>query len=257
LLRPADESAKPADYIGREHVHGEWLWSLVVGVTLAVGGWVGLRRFGKGERAWLGAVALPALLFLVNGVVVGMTGVRANRYMLDFHPALLLTTLALMAVALGAGERGPARLLGWCVALIIPLAAAFNVLASMQVHGFVRTAPESYATLARIADRIVWPFLWNERAAVGDRQINLRWPCRTGLRGSRWFPPVRWISRIFFGSNTTVPKRARFIFQHGEYGDANGEWFDYESGQRARVEISGGLLLPGVAHPWMETERRK
>jgi hypothetical protein len=253
FVAPADESAKPADYIGREHVHGEWLWTLIFGVALGSGGWVALRRRGADARVWCGALMLPALAFIVNGIVVGMTGVRSNRYMLDFHPALVLSTLALIALALDAAGRGrAARLLGWCVALLIPMASAFNVLASMQVHGFfVRTAPQSYATLASLADRIVWPALLTERAAVGDRQINLRWPA--GVNGS-WREPLLSSGTMDFTDILWIeydgPKRARFIFQHGEYGDAQGEWFDYESGKRARVEISGALLLPGVAHPW-------
>lgn len=253
FVAPADESGKPADYIGREHVHGEWLWALIFGVALVSGGWVALRRRGADLRVWSGALMLPALAFIVNGIVVGMTGVRANRYMLDFHPALVLTTLALIALALDVDRRGrAARLLGWCVALLIPLASGFNVLASMQVHGFfVRTAPQSYATLASLADRVVWPALLTERAAVGDRQINLRWPA--GVNGS-WREPLLSTGTMDFTDILWIeydgPKRARFIFQHGEYGDAKGEWFDYESGKRARLEISGALLLPGVAHPW-------
>ena len=107
FVAPADESAKPADYIGREHVHGEWLWTLIFGVALVSGGWVALRRRGADARVWCGALMLPALAFIVNGIVVGMTGVRSNRYMLDFHPALVLTTLALIALALDAAGARP------------------------------------------------------------------------------------------------------------------------------------------------------
>jgi hypothetical protein len=253
FVAPADEGTKPADYIGREHVHGEWVWTLLAGVTLAVGLREAWRSRAAREHAWLGGLALPALLFAVNGLVVGMTGVRANRYMLDFHPALVLATLVLLARGLGAGGREPAgRLVGWCAALLVPAAAGFNVLASMQVHGFFeRTAPRSFATLATLADRVVWPALWTEHAAVGDRQLNVRWPA--GVNGS-WREPLLSAGTMDFADILWVeydgPKRARFIFQHGEYGDAAGEWFDYESGARARVEISGALLLPGVTHPW-------
>ncbi len=252
FVAPGVEADRPADYLGREHAHGEWVWMAVAGLAGLMAGWVRFRR-EKTTVSNLWILIGPLLaLFLVNGVVVGLTGVRANRYMLDFHPALVLATLLLLAT--GAEMRDwLTRLLAALAAAGIAAATVFNVFASLQAQGFFATNnPISYATISAAADRVVWPWLRGEAEVLGDRRLSLRWPARIEGRlreplvsaGTPGLSDVVWLDYDRDG------QRARFVYQHAEYGEAVGEWFDYEPGGDATVEVSGALLLPGTAHPW-------
>ena len=45
-------------------------------------------------------------------------------------------------------------------------------------------------------------------------------------------------------------RRARFVYQHWEYGSANGAWFDLNPGAAATVLVSGAFLLPPAHQAW-------
>jgi hypothetical protein len=247
---PAEEGAKPSDYVGREQVHGQWPWTLVV-VLAALASIAAEERRDQNIRRWLGVWALAVLLFTVNALVVAMTGVRSNRYMVDFHPALVLATLVAVSARL-EGRGVWKRLLGFGFGALVLLAAIFNVLGSLQVHDFFRsTDPITYTRLSAWADGVVWPWLRGEAAAVGDCSVEVQWP--TGNRGARREP--------FFATGTNDFRdvifidfdgvgRSRFVYQHGEFGDLAGDWFKVTPGAKVTVKLGGALLLPGVVHPW-------
>ncbi len=247
FVAPAEEGLKPKDYVGREHVHGQWPWTLVAAVAAGCA----LALWGRRGGEWGGVWALAVLVFGVNLVVVGLTGVRSNRYMLDFHPALVLATLVPLGVALAQRGRW-SRALGVVVALLVPAAALFNVLGSLQVHGFfASTSPAVYARMAARADGWVWPWLRGEQAGVGGREVELRWPSgNRGLRREPFFAAGTKDFRDFIFVEFDGEGRVRFVFQHGEFGELTGDWFPFVAGAAAQVRVDGGPLLPGVAHPW-------
>ncbi len=248
FVAPAAEGPKPDDYIGREHVHGEWLWALTAAVALAGAAWAVRRGRGPQRPGLLGALALPAVLFGANLLVTASTGVRANRYMLDFHPALVLLTVGLLGCAVAApGAAG--RLVRAAAAAGVVLAVAFNLLASVQAQGFYRLSdPEGYRRLARATDNVV-ARLAPDR--VGDREARIVWPGPGGgwrrepllSAGSMDFEDILWLE--FNGEG-----RVRLLYEHGEYGSAVGAWFDYAPGMESSVRVGGALLLPPVTHPW-------
>lgn len=253
FVAQADEGAKPSDYIGREHAHGEWLWSLVfvAAVSGAMAAWK-RRRGDGGAEGWLKLLLLPVVWFGVSGLVVGLTGVRSNRYMLDFHPALVLATLGAMAAGLVGLDGWRRWALGLLAAVLLPAAILFNVLASLGSHRFFQgTAPVTYARLATWADGVAWPLLraWGE--PVGDREVSFYWPAKGG-RGGREIllttGTMDFRDTIFLDYDRR--ERVRLIAQHGEYGEVAGEWFDYAAAKRSTLRISGSLLLPGTGHPW-------
>ena len=253
FVAPAEEGSKPFDYIGREHVHGEWLWTLVLVIICFA---LVLMRFcGKFKNlkiSWA-IIGLPFLLFLINGIVLGLTGVRANRYMLDFHPALVLVTLVLMGILiLELRNLGKLRWLSWLLASIVFAAVFFNMLSSMQMQGFYAlNSPASYERLANFFDRIVWPVLWSEQNEVGSKEVKLRWPA--GVKGLVREPLLSAGTKDFYDiiwMDYDGDSRARIAYRHGEYSEVLGRWFDYKSGERAKVLVEGALLLPAVSHPW-------
>ncbi len=248
-LTPAEEPPKPVDYVGRESAHGEWVWSVVL---LAAG--VLLFRAALKRRPGLRQIVsltMPvAVWFAVNLLVTGLTGVRSNRYMVDFHPAAVLGTLAVLGVVLHA--RGwPDRLARGLMMFGLVTACLFNALASMQVHDwFASTAPGSFQRLARIADGSLWRVAPGIFSGVGDREVEVRWPGWGVVEasplvsaGPGGFDDGIWIHPDGAG-------RARFIFQHWDFAETTGPWFAIDPGQPARLRISGAFLLPPAGHPW-------
>ncbi|MBI5426134.1 MAG: hypothetical protein HZA32_18835 [Opitutae bacterium] len=247
FLAPAEEPPKPVDYIGREHVHGEFAWVLVAALA-AVSALAARRWRALGEFA---LAALPvAVWFGGNLLVTSLTGVRANRYMLDFHPALVWLTLGVCGLAF-VERRTALRVLAAGSGLFVLGAALFNVLASMQVHGFFATTDQArYRETASRADAFVARLAPGLFKNVGDQTAELQWPAEgAGGRhpllsaGATGFDDGVWVD--FDGG-----RRARFVYQHWEYGTAAGEWFDFQPGARSRVRVTGAFLLPPVRHAW-------
>jgi putative flippase GtrA len=249
-VAPAPESIKPDDYVGRESAHGEWVW-LPLAIA-AFGAWMGMSagraRPGLREAKWI--VGLPMAVFAVNFIVTASAGVRANRYMLDFHPMLVLAVLAVLGMGL-AGAGRLARLGSLAAGAAILVAVAFNVLGSMQAQGFFQfTDPIAYSRVAAAADHVVWPLLRAE-PTVGDRIARLRWPPHPrggalepiGAAGTPGYDDVLWVE---YGAGN----KARFVYQYWEYGRASGRWFAIEPGKVSEVRVSGAFLLPPPGHPW-------
>lgn len=248
FVTPAQESKKPVDYVGFEQTHGEWPWLPVVlaGIVMSAVAW----RRGRKEEGWGWVLSLMLGWFGVNFLITGLTGVRANRYMVDFHPALVLAGLLLLGVHLaGAGWwRRSMRAVTGAMLVIVVL---FNALASMQVHGwFAATDPLAFKALAAAADRIVWRAMPALFAGVGDREAEFHWP-KPGQSGR--FPLI---SAGTSGTDDGIwldddgGGRVRFVYQHWEYGTAEGAWFEKGPNPVARIRLSGGFLLPPVVHPW-------
>lgn len=256
FVAPAEEGPKPTDYIGREHVHGEWIWTLVlvVLVVIALVFYMKNQRF-RTHRNWILIFGLPLVLFFVNGTILGLSGVRSNRYMLDFHPALVLGTLVLYAAVISMLIQWGRQL--WLLYIVVSLilcSIIFNIFASMQVHGFYAVnSPISYDRMAHFFDRLMWPLMYSEHSEVGDKELKLRWPAgvngfvREPLLsiGTKDFYDILWI-------DYDGPNRARFVYRHGEYSEVLGRWFNYNASERAKVLVSGAFLLPSISHPWYD-----
>lgn len=237
---PPDEGIKPVDYIGRESVHGQWLWFAAAVI-------VAPAMFFAGRRNLIWIVPMT-LWFGGNLLVTGLLGVRANRYMLDFHPALVGLVL------FGAGwltANRPRRL--WLLSLVgvILLATVFNVLASFQVHGFFsRSDPVGYERLGCVADRVVWrvaPWIFKQ---AGDWEAGLRWP----PAGEGGVLPLLTVGVPEFQNRLWVRLdghgRGAFEFYHRDYGSVRGNEFAYKPGAEVRFRMSGAFLLPPVWHDW-------
>ena len=247
FVGPGPEPAKPVDYIGREEAHGQWVWWLV----LLAGGAAAVGRPGRGRGRDLVWVLAPVgVWFGVNLLVTGLTGVRANRYMLDFHPALVWLTLAGLGVATLADEtwrRWLRRLAGAGVVA----AVLFNLFVSLQVHGWLEEkSPLVFAALARRADAVVAAVAPGLFAGVGDRVVDVTWPAADAT--GRWplvsAGPAGQDDGIWLDS--AGGGRVRFVYQHGEFGTAEGPWFDVSPGGRGAVRIGGAFLLPPAHHAW-------
>lgn len=246
FVSPPGETLKPADYVGRESLHGEWMWLWVI-VPVLPFLWRSVRR-ATGPAL---VVLFPmGLWFAGNFLVTGAAGVRANRYMLDFHPALVALTLGGFALAVAGATKGAWRR----SLLLVPLVGAaicFNVLASFEVHGFFEKMDRPrFEQLAKVTNRVIFRLLPGLYDEVGDRAADIEWPAagRGGVSpllstGSMGDDDALWLELDGYS-------QARLIYQHGEYGMMDGPWFAYRPGAAAHVRVSGAFLLPPVHHDW-------
>ncbi|MEI6107478.1 MAG: hypothetical protein WCR49_10745, partial [Opitutae bacterium] len=249
FVSPAEEPAKPADYVGREQAHGEWIWGLLTLLAVFMFARAWWKR-SPGSRRSLTLVAPVGAWFAVNLLVTCLTGVRANRYMVDFHPALVLGSLLIFGVGLSA----PGRVVRWvrgAAVIGMMVAVCFNILASMQVHDwFSKTAPGDFRKLAHIADGTLWRLAPWILDGVGDREIEVHWPASDVpgpsvliSAGPGGFDDGIWVE-------TDGGSNARFIYQHWDYGETASPWFPIDRSRSSLVRFSGAFLLPPPTHAW-------
>ena len=236
----------PASYA--EQVHGQFFWLPLLGLA-GVAGWSVSRR--QGWRSAEVLVLLPAVAWLAGALtVVGLAPVHSNRYQLDFHPVLAALVVTGLGVWLQARRAGKLALV---VLGVSGLIAVFNVCTSFQVHGFFQERfPRQFAALARVADRAVWPLHELAGARLGGLELVVKFPA--GIPGT--IEPL-----LVAGGGTemdallvkyTTPGRARLVFDHLGYGEAESEEFNLEAGRARWLKIHLGTLYPPPWHPWYD-----
>ena len=231
-----------------EEVHGQFLTLPLFGLAagLAVArirrqGWnTDLAIIITGALVWAGCALL----------VVAMAPPHSNRYQLDFHPVFLV--LALFGT-LALWERERSRWLAGAGLVWLLLVAGHNVLASFHAHGFFRGShPESYETLARTCDKLVWPLQRLLQSRPGAREVAVRFA--DSAPGS--LQPLLIAGR---GRETdalliryVAPGRGRLVFDHAGHGRIEGEDFDLHPGRVRWLHIRTGTLYPPEGHPWYD-----
>jgi hypothetical protein len=249
FFSPGLEGARPPGYIGVEYADGQW-WFLPWLVVLPVLGGIFWRRL-RCVQPLAVIVGVIALWFAANFALVASVSARANRYMLDFHPALvLLVGLALLA---WSGRGGGWRFAVGAGAVSVITAAFVNVMESLQVHEFFRQGnPAKYAAIERVANRLVWPLHRVTSPALGPIEWVVTFPnVPAGTREPLvcTSAPMLTNTLSFF---TLGPGRARLEFDHESHGGARGPEFTFEPGRPYDLKIWLGSLLPPVGHPWFD-----
>ena len=252
FFSPGPAGSPPAGYWGVEQAHGQF-FHLPFIIALLAAGAVSIRR-RRALPTGLGmAVMMTTVWFAVNFAIVASFGVRTNRYMLDFHPALLaLTGMMLLAGAQAAAAgwrwlaRGGAAWLG--------VICAYNVFISLQVHTFFQeNNPAAYAALGRICDRLGWPLQRMSGSKPGPIELEVTFP--DGHPGR--FEPLVVAGTADYSDVVLVeytrPGFARLVLDHQPYGRMSGGEFALEPGRIRRLSVHLGTLLPPAWHPWWGT----
>lgn len=237
----------PGSY--QEQVHGQFyflVWSVAIALLLLVRG--RLRSTALGLRPILALAALWACTALG---FVALAWPHANRYMLDFQPVLL--AVGVVGLWFLAGETGSWRWLTRMIAGGGVFLIGFNLCTSLHVHGFFKGAqPETYERLARTADRIAWPLHRLVGARLGGLELAVRFPA--GEPGA--IEPL-----LVAGGGTdldaltvrhTTPGRARLVFTHLGYGEAESDEFDLQPGRVRWLKVQLGTLYPPPWHAWYD-----
>lgn len=234
----------------QEQVHGQ-LYVVPLLLLALARGIVAWRRPGGGRRELRLIVAVAGVWAGVSMVFVAMAWAHANRYLLDFHPVLLvLMLLGLFACAEDTPRwRWAGRVaLGWGALVVV-----FNVCTSFHVHGFFKeTWPAHYERIARVADRRVWSIHQWAAPRLGGLEVVVKFPAGT---------PGTLEPLLVAGGGAdmdglliryTAPGRGRIVFQHLNHGGAESDDFDLQPGRARWLKIHLGTLYPPPWHPWYD-----
>ena len=250
FISPGAEGARPAGYWGVEHVHAQFF--AVAFAVLALVAVRVARRRRETAPALGGLLGVLGAWFLVNGLVVCLTGVRADRYLIDFEPALVLGA-AIGALALGARPGWSGRLTRAATVAVLLFASFYNAMASLQLHEFFRLAnPLTYRRVARLFDYPAW---WWERLA-GDASGPLRLQVVFPARPRQQFEPLVATGTPWFSDTIYVhyfePGRVNFGFDHTQYRNDAGAPVAVVPGRPYALEVSMGSLYPPEESPYYD-----
>ena len=248
FVSPAVEGVRPQGYFGIEHAHGEWIFlpfflSVVVPATA-----LALRRRRLSGFAMV--FGILALWFIGNLVFLCCIGVRSNRYMLGFHPALAFGS-ALAVIALGEmrGLRGAClRFVGiaWVLAALV-----FNLGASFETQRFFRDFyPNSFDRLSTITNRVAWPIQARFGSPPGAQRVEVTFP--KGMPGKYEVLLATGTTNFADGVLLVYDSESsgHFVLYHSNLGSIDGDTFAFVPGRRYTMDLSLGMLFPPPGHPW-------
>ena len=251
----AVEKSRPPGYIGIEPLHGQFfclLWVGALGLVVTMARWRSGAR--DPERRMVAAILLG--WFAVNFLLLACTSVRANRYLLDFHPALVLLGCLLL---LEASSLPPAFLRRAALALGlagVAVIAAFNAGISVETMSYMRRInPAGYARLERACNRLVWPLFRLTSPHFGPRVFQVAFPAAPP--GS--FEPLVSAGPPLDGVALVVhylePGRAQLLLANNQIssdltGGSHGPPFAFQPGKLHRMTVDLGAFYPPIGHPW-------
>ena len=249
------EGVRPPGYIGVEPLHGQFFCLLWFGVlALAV---TASRRPRRARDPHRGTVALIlGAWFVANFLLLACTSARANRYLLDFHPALVLAGGALLLEASALPSRSLRHAATGVGLAGVAVLAAFNAGISIETMGRMRAInPEGYARLERAANRLVWPVFRLTAPRFGPRAFQIVFP--SAPPGT--FEPLLTVGPPLNAASLLVhylaPGRAELVLgdeltSDNAIGGSRGPAFDTTTGGSRQLRVDLGALYPPVGHPW-------
>jgi hypothetical protein len=247
FVGPAAEGARPAGYYGVEEMHGQFFFLPValLAATLAVVG----PRSPALRRLWLLA-GTAALAAGANLLLVAASGVRSNRYMLDFHPLWLVVALLPLMVAAGDPRRS-VRVMAWLGAAAAGALAVYNVFVSFHADGALRLRDlRAHEVLESRLNRAAAPLQRWLGATPGPQHWRIKFPPGTPGRVEPLLSAGVASAYDALLVEYLEPGRARLLFQHYPHGFVAGPPFAYTPGRTVDLTFSLGTLFPPSGHPW-------
>jgi hypothetical protein len=248
---PIEAAARPAQYYGYELIHGQWLvLPLVFGTAALLV--LALRKAKLPGPSLLRFSAGAGLAFLATCLTMLSFGFRANRYVVDFQPMLVIAIVlgaAASRTALMHAAPFAARWLGRLFVIGAIALSAFNYAVGMQwMDHLANTRPQTFAALAPPGN---WPALILARLGLIDFG-----PVRFHIR----FRPVP-VNRedevlhigtsgyeTFLRAALQPPNHLEFILENGvEVLRSPPLALDFA--RDYEVELSAGMLYPTPDHP--------
>jgi len=247
---PCRASFGPAGYQTGETIHGQFptflLFAYVAASAIAMSGRTQVRRQ---------AAYLSVLGFMFVSVLLGLSvfAIRADRYMVDFQPALLLGIVLLAGmVATGLVGRRFAGIWGWGFAALALLAAAFNFLAGIQEFDTFRNLrPSTFMAMEAVGNV---PSGWLGRLGIlhyGPVEMKVQFPAI--VAGAAAEPLLALgtpeISDALYVNEYPV-NLIQFMGEHLGYPEPRSDLIQMTPGRTYTVTLEMGALYPPLNHPF-------
>lgn len=236
-------------YAGQENMYGVLVTLPVLWALFPL--WRAIKS-GAPARPWLTWARCAGVLVLGNFALLLMLMGGANRYQLDYTPAL--TVLAVLGcwqldASLAGWRRGLLRG-AWLLALAVTV--GFNLLVSVQHNELLKYHnPATYAKLARAANGLVEPLTGAGRRS-GPLRIEFTLPReRTGklepLVVTGWSFRADFIY-VFYKDDRHI----QIGFEHTSYGGPMSEPIKVDYDLPHVLEVEMGSLYPPAEHPYFD-----
>lgn len=248
FVAPGPEAPRPPGYFGVEEAHGQ-LVLIPLFALAALAGWAGHReRTRAGPWGWI--VLASGSAMLANFALVAASGVRTNRYMMDFQPTLVVLVIAVLHLA-AVDPRRWLRRLSLGATGLLALACTYNILVSFHAgQRFLLLDPAGYSAIERRVNALVEP----ARQLFGPEPGEQRWQVTFPETITHRLEPLL-VTGSIVGHDALYlmfleKGKARLYFEHTPHGMIPGPEFTYVPGATAELILRIGTLYPPLHHPW-------
>jgi len=254
-ILPINASVRPSDYYGYERIHGQWLVMVLFIICLAGLFWAKRSRIKMPRNLKL---ALLSIIFTHVSVFLALLtfGFRANRYVSDFQPALILAltiTCGFIATHLKFKAKwlDRSKLLIFCI-LAISI-SVYNYLAGIQwMDRLANTRPNIYNKISFYGN---YPSHWLYQLGLihyGPCQFEITFPEKENA-GHEFVLSTgtdTYTDTIYSIRHST--SMAIFSLQHYGHVSLNTSPFVIKPGNKQLIKLESGSLYPPPSHPYFK-----
>jgi len=253
FILPINASLRPSDYYGYERIHGQWLVMVLFIISFTGFLWAIRSKLAMPRNLKL---ALSSIIFTHASVFLALLtfGFRANRYVSDFQPALILALTIYYGFIITHLKCTPkwldkSKLIIFCIIAIS--ISVFNYLAGIQwMDRLANTRPYIYNKISYYAN---YPSYWLYKLG-----INHYGPCQFEIT----FPEKEYAGHEFLMSTGTdtytdtiysirhSADMAIFSFQHYGNTSLNSNPFKIKPRSKQLIRLESGSLYPPSSHPY-------
>jgi hypothetical protein len=250
---PINASNRPIDYYGYERIHGQWI-TLLLAFLIFIG-IIWTRKKQREIPINFKALIVSALIaFGSVFFVISTFGFRANRYVSDFQPALILG-LTLIGGYIAAEPRAKKQIFNKLFTLTFAglsiCIAVFNYLIGIQwMDRLANTRPKIFEQLAYYGN---YPSHWLNQLGVyeyGPIKFEATFPIEQKLSiepllssGTDTYTDILYAKRY---PNDLM----QFAINHYGNGDINSGTIPIKAGEVNVIEVEMGSLYPPKNHPY-------
>ena len=253
---PINASLRPLDYYGYERIHGQWLVLPLLAISIATV-ILTIKRKIKIPSRLIALTCCALFAFAAVFCALLTFGFRANRYVTDFQPTLIL------AIALIAGfTANHSALFGYwyekiyrvifCVAAVI--LALFNYLVGIQwMDRLANARPAVFEPLAYYGN---YPSYWLYRMGFlnyGPCRFEVTFPLENKAKQEPLFTIGTDTYTDALYSIQNPKDKAQFLINHYDHGSISSNIVPIEPGKNYVMEIEMGSLYPPKSHPYFNT----
>jgi hypothetical protein len=250
---PINASNRPIDYYGYERIHGQWITLLLAFLILI--GIIWTRKRQREIPINFKALIISILILFGSVFLALLTfGFRANRYVSDFQPALILG-LTLIGGYIAAEPRAKKQIFNKLFTLTFAglsiCIAVFNYLIGIQwMDRLANTRPKIFEQLAYYGN---YPSHWLNQLGVneyGPIKFEATFPIeqKSGIEpliscGTDTYTDIIYVNRL---PNDMI----QFALNHYGHGSINSNIIPIKSGKTNVIEVEMGSLYPPKYHPY-------